>query len=149
VNPIAFLLNRNTTDSQDVQAPAFSLTKVMALVVPVMTLLCGYIAHWIKDTTFSSGQVAALIIAVVAFLAITSSADVIARSRASAASASSAGVVLLPHPASGTVVQPGADQAVTVLALRIDGPTRFWCLAPDGSTSWESADDVLFATRQA
>lgn len=146
MDPIDFLLNRKTTDAQDVQAPAFSLTKVMALVVPVMTLLCGYLAHWIKATTFTSGQVAALIIAVVAFLAVTSSADVIARSRA--VGGSGAGVTLLPHPASATVALPGPDRAVTVLALRVDGPTRFWCLAPDGSTSWESAEDVRFTTER-
>jgi hypothetical protein len=93
-NLISFLRNTSpsTSSSQVVEAPAFSLTKVMALVAPLVTGIASVAINVIKKKDFSPGQWTTIIVALIAFLAITSAADVIARGIATSATKSADGL---------------------------------------------------------
>ena len=65
VEPVKFLLNQtaSTKDNQAVEAPAFSLTKVMAVVAPLLTAVTALATSAIKNVSFSSGQITTMIAA--------------------------------------------------------------------------------------
>lgn len=77
-NPIALLLNRGQDSGSPpaVADPAFSLTKVLATAATVLTPLTALLANVLGNVSFSSGDVVALTLGVLGFLAIASSADV-------------------------------------------------------------------------
>jgi hypothetical protein len=89
-----FLLNAELpADKQVVDAPAFSITKVLAsagiIVGPIATL----IADNLLNIDFSAWQLVSLAAALLLFLAILASADVVARSIATGAKAKADGEV--------------------------------------------------------
>lgn len=108
-----------------------------------MTALAGFLTQKVRETAFTSGEIAALMIALVAFLAITGSADVLARAYAAAADARALGVITLPHATPGALVREGATRAVTVLAVRGSASPSYLCLDDDGSLAWLPADTVV------
>lgn len=82
-SPIKFLLNRGVDEV--VKAPAFSLTKVLQTAALVLTPLVTLLVSALPKISFSPGQVVTLTVAVLALLAVTGSADVLARGMATSA----------------------------------------------------------------
>lgn len=138
MGPLDFFLNKSAPAAA-VLSPAFSLTKVMALLVPLVTALAGFLTQKVRETAFSSSEIAALMIALVAFLAFTGAADVLARAYAAAADSSS-GVITLPRTAAGR--RDGVEGTVTVIAVRGSSSPSYLCLTPDGLLAWVPADTV-------
>lgn len=140
-------LNTGTEEKQVVEAPAFSLTKVMAVVAPLVTGVITVLTAAIKDVSFSGGQITALIISLVAFLAITASADVIARGLATSAQTTAAGRarwVRFDVPLNAQLELEGPDEAVVVLAASDASPPEYLCVRADKSLSWEPSSKVIF-----
>jgi hypothetical protein len=92
-NPISFLLNRPAAVAQPdanaaqpaVDDPAFSLTKVLATAATVLTPLTAILVTQLGDVAFSAGNIVALVLGVLGFLAVASAADVLARGAATGA----------------------------------------------------------------
>jgi hypothetical protein len=155
MEPINFLLNKssNTKDRGGVvDAPAFSLTKVMAVLAPVITGLATVVINWIKKKDFTPDQLMVIIVALVAFLAITGAADVIARGIAASAkltsdSTTAAAQARLRMTPLGTTVkaqlhQDGRDKDVTVVAISDGRPAEFLCYDADGALTWNPVDEL-------
>jgi hypothetical protein len=147
VEPVKFLLNQtaSTKDNQAVEAPAFSLTKVMAVVAPLLTAVTALATSAIKNVSFSSGQITTMIAALIAFLAVTASADVLARGIATSADKQANGrlrMMRFSTPLKGQLAKSGADEDVHVLAASDADPPEFLCLRADESLSWHPASKV-------
>jgi hypothetical protein len=86
-NPVSFLLNQGSEAQENavVEAPAFSLTKVLSAAAVIITPVATLLVDKIKDVDFSAWNYVVLTVGVLGFLAITASADVIGRSVATAA----------------------------------------------------------------
>jgi hypothetical protein len=86
-NPVSFLLNQgeDAQSSAVVEAPAFSLTKVLSAGAIIITPLATVLVDQIKDLNFSAGNYVVLTVGLLGFLAITASADVLGRSLATSA----------------------------------------------------------------
>lgn len=80
------ILNQGREEEQVVDAPAFSLTKVLAsgavIIAPLATLLTDFLA----DAELASVHYVALALGLLGFLAVTAAADVLARGIATGAS---------------------------------------------------------------
>jgi hypothetical protein len=163
ITPIDFLnKGESAVQATVVKSPAFSLTKVMAAVAPLVTLLTTAITSLVKDgnlKAFSTGQVTTLIVALVGFLAITGAADVLARALATSAETSGEAVKTSASTAANSryrMVQfgkplsaklkmgPNGHQDVHVLAASDASPHEFLCLLEDESVAWSPASDVVF-----
>ena len=130
-----------------VEAPAFSLTKVMAVIAPVVTAVVAYVTTFLSDAEFSTGQVTVLIVALLGFLAITGAADVLARAVATSAEKSlgtRAPLVPFNVPLTATLDLAGRDEDVNVVAARDGQPPQFLCTRADGSLTWKPAAEVKF-----
>lgn len=139
-----FFLNKGTQnqDAAVVDAPAFSLTKVMAVVAPVVTALAALATSKIKNVNFSESQVTVLIVSLVAFLAVTSSADVLARGIAtSAEKTASARTRLLRFdtPLVARLKVDGGSETVTILAASDAIPSEYLCVRADQAIEWHKA----------
>lgn len=145
-----FFLNNGEEQkaAQVVEAPAFSLTKVMAVVAPLITAVVAVVTAAIKDTTFTTAQITALIIALIAFLAVTSAADVLARGIATSAEKTASGrmrSVQFPHPLSAKLAMPGGGhEDVAVLAASDASPPEFLCVRENKKVEWRKGADVKF-----
>ncbi len=86
-NPLQFLLNGEPKKKEEavVEGPAFSLTKVLTVAAILLLPVVTYIVTYLENAKFTTGQVTALILGVLAFLAVASAADVLARGIATAA----------------------------------------------------------------
>lgn len=150
-----WLLNNaaETKAAQVVSGPAFSLTKVLGLTVPVMTALTALLTAQLKSATFNAWQITVLVVMVVAFLTVTASVDVASRARATAAKSMADAqrrVALLARCVPATLT--AADQsttAVSVAAWAFDDPPSLLCVRADGTTSWEPADTVTWGEANA
>ena len=85
-NPVRFLLNRAVDDADKpktteapVDAPAFSLTKVSALIGTLLGPAVAAIAKAFTDQKFTTAQYTAMFIGLVGFLGLITAADVISR----------------------------------------------------------------------
>jgi hypothetical protein len=139
-----FFLNKGTQnqDAAVVDAPAFSLTKVMAVVAPVVTALAALATSQIKNVNFSESQVTVLIVSLVAFLAVTSSADVLARGIAtSAEKTASARTRLLrfDKPLTAHLEVKGGSETVTILAASDAIPPEYLCVRVNQTIEWQKA----------
>jgi hypothetical protein len=141
LNPVSFLLNQGAEQKQVVSAPAFSLTKVLAAAAVIVTPIATALVNQAKSVTLSAGNYVVLAAAVLAFLALASSADVLARSiatsattRASAATASTAQMVAFATPLDGHRITDGADPAIKVLATAQIGEPVFLVKEGDAMT---------------
>jgi hypothetical protein len=155
-----FLLNKSedAQEAQVVEAPAFSLTKVLAASAVVITPLATFIVDQLSKVNLSAGNYTTLVLGLLGFLAITASADVFSRAYATAAKehATAATAAITTATAGvGHVVpftKPLAahrisnkegvgDAAVEVLASAYaDGP-RF-LVKEDSSVTWLRASEV-------
>ncbi len=136
----SLFLNRDANNIA-VTAPAYSLTKIMTVVVPVLTAVSGLAIDRMKKDTFSDGQVTALIIAVIGFLTIVIAADLLARGIATGRQP----VAIFPNPIGARLAQDGPDASVDVIACSSGDETRFLCRASDAQTwTWAPAGDVTF-----
>jgi hypothetical protein len=140
-----FLLNQSeqAKESQVVDAPAFSLTKVLASAAVIITPIATILVEQLKNVNLSPGNYVALALGLLGFLAIASAADVLARALATAAKekadaakaaaqrnadASLAGlgqVVPFAEPLAGKRVKEGEDEAIHVLAAAHIGEPQF------------------------
>jgi hypothetical protein len=140
-------LNEGQEDKTVVEAPAFSITKVMAVVAPLVTALVTWATSQLESVTFTSGQIAAIMASLVGFLAITGAADVIARGLATSAEKAATGRgkwVRFDKPLAGTLEMTGTDEHISVLAASDAEPPEFLCVREDKSLSWEPAAKVKF-----
>ncbi|TQM61718.1 hypothetical protein [Humibacillus xanthopallidus] len=132
-------------DSALVEAQAFSLTKVIGLLAPVVAAAGTWAASQLKSVTFTSGEVTAIIIAVLAVWAITSVADVLARSMATSAEKQANGrlhMITFDEPVDATAIRDGADEAVEVVAVSDAKPAEYLVLHANNTVTWESAPSV-------
>ncbi len=140
-------LNRGVEDEL-VEAPAFSLTKVMAAIAPLVTAVVTLLAATLAEVEFTSAEITTLLVVLIAFLAVTGAADVLARAvaasaRHAATSAARERLIRFPTPLSASIAAGGADPPVSVIAAAA-GP-EYLCVREDGTATWESADNVRFA----
>lgn len=153
LNPVDFLLNRSDKDkkTQVVEAPAFSLTKVLTVATPVITAVAALLARQVEDVKFSAGNITVMIIGVIGLVTIAGSADMIARSLATKAAPAPAEtpaagepaqIVRLATPVKAIKARPGKDENVTAAALSVENPPRFLCLHADSSLTWEKEEDL-------
>ena len=148
-----FFMNSSpdTKQGQVVEAPAFSLTKVMAVAAPVITAVVTVALAGLRDIEFRSGQVVTLIVALIAFLALTGSSDVLARAIATAAEKRSAhlakrgpkpGTAVLHKPLPAKLILTGQDEDVQVLAASTSDPATYLCLRADNTAEWLESKDL-------
>ncbi|MFC7487237.1 hypothetical protein ACOCJ7_00130 [Knoellia sp. CPCC 206453] len=140
-------LNEGQEDNTVVTAPAFSITKVMAVVAPLVTALVAWATSQLKSVNFTSGNVTALIAALVGFLALTGAADVIARGLATSAEKAATGRgrwVQFNKPLAGRLELAGADESVSVVAASDAKPPEFLCLREDKTLTWEPGSKISF-----
>jgi hypothetical protein len=162
---LKFFLNKETQDG--VAAPAFSITKVMAAVAPLVTALVAVLTSALGEVDFTATQVTVLLVALVGFLAITGAADVLARGWVTSAekaaasaekvadkeAASALEVAQVPgarsvtwvrfaSPLVGRLGPDGTDEHVKIVAA---SDAEFLCLHDaDAQLSWEPANKVIF-----
>jgi hypothetical protein len=153
-----FFLNKDDKDTV-VNAPAFSITKVMAVIAPVVTALASVVTSWIRGSNFTSTQVTVLIVSLLAFLAVTASADVIARGMATSAEKQAAGlatsaerkaaararVVTFDPPLKAQLSLRGPDEGVTVIAISDALPPEYLCVRNNLSMEWHLSNELVFA----
>ena len=140
--PFKFLLNQttSTTAAQAVESPAFSLTKVMAVLAPLLTAVTAFATSALKDVSFDSGQITMMIVALIAFLAVTASADVLARGIATSADKRASGrqrMLRFDQPLSAQLETKTKDENVKVLAASDAEPPEFLCLHADQKVTWQ------------
>jgi hypothetical protein len=150
-SPTEFFLNQGTNDEkQVVQAPAFSLTKVLAagavIITPLSTLLVEQLK---KHDNFKAGHYVALALGLLAFLAITAAADVLSRGFVTAAkdggvqaAANMARLVPFETPITGLRELPGPDETVKVLAAASGDHPYLLIQGEDDKITWVRAKDV-------
>lgn len=129
------------------RAPAFSLTKVMATVAPLVTTLVALLSAALPAVDFSSTQITTLLVALLGFLAVTGAADVLARAVAASArhtstSAARERLLRFPVPLTARLTADGTGPAVSVIAAAA-GP-EYLCVREDGTLTWEPAGTVRF-----
>lgn len=132
------LLTNKGAENVVVDAPAFSLTKVMATVVPLLAVIVTAATDRFANDGFTAGHVAMMAVSVVGFLAVVTAADVLARAWATAAQSRSP-VTVVGAGIPATVIKDGVDPKVQVVAI---SGGRFLCVQSDGRTTWEVADGV-------
>jgi hypothetical protein len=141
-NPIKLLLNRDAK-GETVTAPAFSITKVTATIGVVLAPLATYLVKAIADVKFTSGQVVALISAILGLLAIAASADVIARAIATHGQAEFSGYVPVDPVINGRLIQQGGDVDVQIVAMRRVGDVgQFLIYAVGSKLRWVEPSNV-------
>lgn len=149
-DPVSWLLNKGTKEKDVVDAPAFSLTKVLTVGAPVVTIAVTLIARWVDEANFALAPVhfTVLVVAVLGLVAIAGAADVIARGLATAAARPPARVVHFANPIQALRFMDGPDDAVTVLAVSCEEPPRYLCMKPDGSMRWEAENDLKLSAER-
>lgn len=142
-NPLNWLLNRELPGAA-VSAPAFSLTKVMSTTALVLTPLTTVLVKAFTKITFSSGEVVALTVGVLGLLALTSAADVIARSVATLGSTHQQ--VSSIDPISAQYVHGRAEDPVSIVAVRGSGDgVSFLTIDAASKLRWLTRGDLTFA----
>lgn len=149
-DPMKWLLNDDKTEKQVVKAPAFSLTKVLTIATPLVTIVVGLVGDYMKDKTinWAPSHIVALTLGVLALIAIISAADLIARGVATAAAVAATAdhrptnlsTFATPLNASRISVNPNVD--VKIAAISSEHPPRFLCVDKKGNATWESETDL-------
>ena len=139
------------SDAVVVQAPAFSLTKVMATVVPLLTVVATAATDFFKEERFDAGQVATMAVALIVFLAVVTAADVLARAWSTSAklqadAVSSTGeVTLFPHAIPAFLDKQGVkDPEISLVGFHSG---RYLCVTRGetaGRPVWVKADQIAF-----
>jgi hypothetical protein len=153
LNPISFLLNQSDEAKEDevVEAPAFSLTKVLSAGAIIIAPIAAIVVDNLKDQGLTSQHYVILAVGLLGFLAIATAADVLARSHATAArenaQAAAAAiaqftpfqVLLKGHPLLGSKKKPNPE--VDVLASAQAGEHYFLVKEGD-SITWRPASGI-------
>jgi hypothetical protein len=148
LNPVRFLLNQGPQPEAAavVKAPAFSITKVLSAAAIIVGPIAAVVVDKVKADGLSTHDYVVLAVALLAFLAITASADVIARAVASAAATrAEANAALIAQftpfkkPLPGRRVETGADVPVEILASAID----YFLVREDGDLRWQPASKIV------
>jgi hypothetical protein len=144
--PLDFLLNTSTDGSEPVGAPAFSLTKVLATAAVVLTPLTTVLVNFVSSADVTEWQIVVLIVAVLAFLAVTASADVLARARAAAGTRTEWPQYSEFAPAlPATLVKDGRDARVEVVAARQHGSEAQFLVHEAGQRlRWVGQSELAF-----
>ena len=136
-----------------VEAPAFSLTKVLATGSIVITGIATALTKVIDENAISTEQIVALGIGLLGFLAITASADVIGRSIASNG-ASALEAAKLRRDAENLILfadggLPGVlkiDATHVKVIAATGGASGFFLTQDDaGETRWFTVDEILIS----
>lgn len=147
---INFFLNKKPdAEAKDVvDAPAFSLTKVLGAGAVIVAPIAAFVVDNLKTVDLDGNHYVSLAIGLLGFLAITAAADVLARSIATAAeknaqaSAASVGQFMqFQKPLDGHRVAAGEDPSVTVLAAAYAGEPYFLVKEGD-SISWRPQSSI-------
>lgn len=154
---VDFFLNSSDSSkgSQVVEAPAFSLTKVMGAAAVIVAPLATLLVNKITSVDLSAGNYVAIAAALLGFLAITSAADVLGRSIATGATAqatqaenlaaeartSLAKLIPFGTPIPGTHTETGVDTPVTVLAAA-RGDVAYLLVQQGGTLKWYPAAQI-------
>ena len=91
---IEFFLNTKEKAKQDVEAPAFSITKVLTASAIVLAPIATLVVDATTKVNLSEGQFVTLALGLLAFLAVIASVDVIARAHVTAVKEAHVGHVL-------------------------------------------------------
>jgi hypothetical protein len=146
-NPVKFLLNQGPEQESSaiVTAPAFSLTKVLSAAGIIVGPIAAVVVDNVKKQGLSTQQYVVLAVALLGFLAITASADVIARAlataatkQAEAAATSIAQFTAFKSPLPGHRVTTARDTPVEVLASAMG----YFLIREDDSIQWEPATKI-------
>ena len=147
MGPVDFLLNRVDEPrpvAQVVEAPAFSLTKVMAIITPLLAGGTAVAARTLDDVDFNATHVIVLIVAVVAFLAVTMSADLLSRGIATASEkVASQRITILQQPLKVRLSIQGGEQPAHIVGVSNTAPASFLCLFDNKTTAWVTSDKVV------
>jgi hypothetical protein len=153
---VEFLLNREKKQAEVVKAPAFSLTKVLAVSAPVVTVAAGLVTEWWTnlEIQLNATHFTALTVALLGFVAVGAAADVFARAIAAKgeamarATSRGTGIYRFPVPVDGEL-RPTAESDdhsdVAVLAMSDADPMRFLVVNDDRTLSWVDAGTVTIA----
>lgn len=150
--PIRLLTNRN--EDVLVKTPAYSLTKMLQSGALVVTAVVGVLTARLPEVEFSSWQIVALTSALLGFLAVTASADVLSRGYAAAAQSrgraadaavddGKTAVSFSPSIRSELVAASGETAPVKVLAAR-GSPPQFLIDDGGGRKTWVGPERLRF-----
>jgi hypothetical protein len=163
VNSISeFLFNRQPKPGE-LDARAFSLTKILSSAAIIVGPVATVLVHTIGRVHFSPGQIVALAIGLLGFLAITASADVLGRSYAAgaqsrsdaaanelkASQAAAGQFVQFPHPVPGRMIAAGEDPHVEIYGSAFGDQGYFLVREESGVFSWKPASMVTFGDGKA
>jgi hypothetical protein len=149
-NPVKFLLNQETDPDelakQAVEAPAFSLTKVLSTAALIVAPVTAYLVDWLSDINLTEQHFVALAIGLLGFLAVAAAADVLARSVVTAAEAKAdAGADFIrfeePIPARERINDQGDHRDVLVLGIRARPKPRYM-VTNDAGTTWKHPSKI-------
>jgi hypothetical protein len=154
----SFLHNSDPKQGEQ-ETRAFSLTKVLSSAAIVIGPIATLLVDKLSKINFSAGQIVALAIGLLGFLALTASADVLGRSYAAgaknssdaatselkAAQAGMAQFLPFPHPVRGRQITAKEDPPIEVLASAYADKGYFLVRDGAGEFSWMEASKVTFA----
>ncbi len=151
LNPIGFLLNQSgdAKQAQVVDAPAFSLTKVLASAAIIVTPIATILVDQLSKLNLTAQQYVVLAVGLLGFLAVTASADVLGRSLATgaekngqAARAAAGEVVPFRKAIDGRRIDGREDPAVKIVASAFAGGKPQFLVREGDALNWVDADDV-------
>jgi hypothetical protein len=157
-NFVQFLTNTDKNGSPvpnvEVEAPAFSITKVLTTASLVLTPLSAVLVNAFEgdDFNFQPWHIVTLTLGVLGFLAITASSDVLARARCARPDAGSAAerrderdtanLIPFTKPLPGALTDGGREPHVDVLAATGGSKAYFLVKRQNGSIDWLPVDKV-------
>ena len=149
-NPIKFLLNQSSEakESEIVKPPAFSLTKVLSagavIVAPIATIVVDKL-----DEGLTAQHYIALAIGILAFLAVASAADVLARAvatsaqtKAAAATASMGQLLTFKKPLAAKRIVKSAEDVDVHLLAAAQADQAYYLVKEEDDISWLPASHV-------
>jgi hypothetical protein len=150
---VDFFTNSGVKDAP-VEAPAFSITKVLATGAAVIAPIAAGISDWLKEGEGLENQHwVALALGLLGFLAVITAADVLARSvaaaadkKAKAAEASRALLIRFDAPLSGELSDPKFDIPVEVVAAA-GGDQPYFLVRQDKALTWVPAAEITFGSK--
>ncbi|SEQ12200.1 hypothetical protein SAMN05216188_102135 [Lentzea xinjiangensis] len=159
LNPIQFLTNTDGNGdpvpaNPAVESPAFSITKVLTAGSLVVTPIATAVAEFASGGSLQAGHYVALSLGLLGFLAIASSADVIARAISTRKSDSgtagqrdTANLIPFDQPLPGSLIAGGTSPNVHVLAATGGSKAYFLVRRDDDALEWLPATAVSLRSR--
>ena len=150
MEPVDFLLNKTTDEAelakQAVEAPAFSLTKVLGTAALIVAPIAAYLVDRLSALNLNEQHFVALAIGLFGFLAVAAAADVVARSVVTAAEknaeATVAGLCRF-IPFDDPVPARTRSSGTRVEVLAVTHGREPYCLVQNGaSINWRPKSDI-------